>query len=171
MGSYPTIAKGPKSATETPHAAPQPPSLPPSLILFHTRPLHHPPLHIQWYRDRLKSLESLLAAKHPAIPAPTGHHRRRLALLLLHRRPISHQLRAALLPLRVLNLPFSPARAPLPDAEKRKGQEGDEHRASNAGNDGHLRRVGQGLPFLAYGLAGRGVVVAVEGKGFGSAVR
>ena len=93
-----------------------------------------------------------------------------MVLLLVHGRAIRQQLRATLLPLGVFNLPLAPARAPLLDAAKSKGDHCDKRYAADGGLDGDLRRVGEGVPLLLHTLRGRWVVVAVEGEGFGVTV-
>jgi hypothetical protein len=144
-------------------------TLPISPRLQHTRPstaLRHD-------RLLLKPLKPFLAAKHPAVPPSpptTRHHWRPLRLLLLQGGAIRHQLRAALLPLGIFNLLLSPSGTPLPDAEEGEGDERDERGAADGRRDGDLRRVAEGVPLLLDGLRGGGVVVAVEGDGFRSAV-
>lgn len=73
-------------------------------------------------------------------------------VLLLHRGAIRHELGIVLLPLGVLERPFAPACAALPDAEEDESAEGDEEDAADGSRDGDLRRVRERVPLLAQGL-------------------
>ena len=153
------------------YAAPQPARLSPSLT--HAAPQPNRRNYHRPVMSSLKPLKAPLAAKHPAGPpshSPPTHQRRPLLLPLAHRRAVRHQLRTTLLPLRVLDLLLAPARASLSHAEEGEGEQSDERDAADGGQDGDLGRVGEGAPLLLDGLGGGGVVVAVEGEGFGVAV-
>jgi hypothetical protein len=92
-------------------------------------------------------------------------------MLLLHRRAIRHELRIVFLPFGIFEGPFLSARTSLPDAEEDEGAESNKDGGADGGRDSDFRRVRERVPLLAHGLRGRGVVVTVEGEGFGGAVK